>query len=160
MYKIEFTHTMSIISIKNIFSNIERKAMVKKPRTRKANSHARVACIFLCKIHIQFKGQCMQHIKKVLPCLRKKIRCVTRGEKLFQTWVRCFQHSSQSRAPSAPSTPTRVAHLTLARIDHYLPLLHDISLEYRTLFFERKCGKLNLVHAFLLERAQNRALRT
>ena len=33
------------------------------------------------------------------------------------------------------------------------------SLEYRTLFFDTTCEKLNFGHAFLLERVQNRALR-
>ena len=34
------------------------------------------------------------------------------------------------------------------------------SLAYRTQFFDTTCRKLNLGHAFLLERVQNRALRT
>ena len=34
------------------------------------------------------------------------------------------------------------------------------SLLYRTLFCDTTCEKLNLGHAFLLERVQNRALRT
>ena len=34
------------------------------------------------------------------------------------------------------------------------------SLVYRTLFFDTTCEKLDLGHAFLLERVQNRALRT
>ena len=53
----------------------------------------------------------------------KKIRCVTREEKLFKTRVRCFQHLSLSRAPSAPSTPTCAEHLTLARNSSFSPLV-------------------------------------
>ena len=34
------------------------------------------------------------------------------------------------------------------------------SLKYRTQFFDTTCGKVNFGHAFLLERVQNRALRT
>ena len=44
------------------------------------------------------------------------------------------------------------------------PRLHEdkipFSLEYRTLFFGTMWEKLNFGHAFLLERVQNRALRT
>ena len=56
---------------------------------------------------------------QVMPSL-KKIRCVTREEKLFQTRVRCLQHSSLSRAPS---TPTPAEHLTLARNSSFFPLV-------------------------------------
>ena len=50
----------------------------------------------------------------------KKIRCLTREEKLFQIRVRCFQHSSLSRAPSSP---TRAKYLTLARNSSFSPLV-------------------------------------
>ena len=62
-----------------------------------------------------------------LPSL-KKVRCVTREEKLFQTRVRCFQHLSMSRAPAAPSTPTRAEHLTLARNSSFSPLVAQYTI--------------------------------
>ena len=69
-------------------------------------------CPILSSTHTCKKGP-------VMPSL-KKIRCVTREEKLFQTRVRCFQHLS---VPRAPSTPTRAEHLTLARNSSFSPLV-------------------------------------
>ena len=61
--------------------------------------------------------------------LLKKIRCVTREEKLFQTRVSCFQHSSLSRAPSAPLTQTRAEHLILARNSSVSPLVVQCTIK-------------------------------
>ena len=77
-------------------------------------------CPILSPIYIRKTGP-------VMPSL-KRIRCVTREEKLFQTRVRCFQHSSLSRAPSASSTPTRSEHLTLARNSSFSPLVAQCTI--------------------------------
>ena len=61
-----------------------------------------------------------------LPSL-KKIRCVTREEKLFQIRARRFQHSSM--------TPTRAEHLTLARNSSFSPLVAQYTIS------SRYCGK-------------------
>ena len=69
-------------------------------------------CPILSPTHTCKKGP-------VIPSLKRK-RCVTPEEKLFQTRVRCFQHSSLSRAPS---TPIGAEHLTLARNSSFSPLV-------------------------------------
>ena len=72
-------------------------------------------CLILSPTHTRKKGP-------VMPSL-KKVRCVTREEMLFQTQVRCFEHSSLFRTPSAPSTPTRAEHRTFARNSSFSPLV-------------------------------------
>ena len=61
------------------------------------------------------------HVKRPFHAFVKKVRCVTRKEKLFQTRRRRLQHFSLS-LPSVPSFLNRVRHLTLAKNSSFGPL--------------------------------------